>query len=89
MAKKKEVKNKTDYEQIGKMVQNIYDSGYVDRNTVFKMSFLKGIAAGVGSVLGATIVVALLLWVLNLFDSVPLVGPLTEKVQNTVETKNP
>ncbi len=89
MAKQKGSSRKSDYEQIGKMVQNIYDSGYVDRNTVFKMSFLKGLAAGVGSVVGATIVVALLLWVLNLFESVPLVGPLTEKLQDTVETKNP
>ena len=89
MAKSKDSKRKSDYEQIGKMVQNIYDSGYVDRNTVFKMSFLKGLAAGVGSVVGATIVVALLLWVLNLFESVPLLGPLTEKLQDTVETTNP
>lgn len=85
---KTELKVKADYEQLGRMMQNIYESGYIDRNTLYKMSFLKGVAAGLGGVVGATIVVALLLWVLNLFDSIPLVGPLSEKLQDTVDVKN-
>ena len=78
---------KPDYEQLGKMLQNIYDSGYIDKNAAYKMSFLKGIAAGFGGVIGATIVVALLIWILSLFDNIPLIGPLTDNIQNTVETK--
>ncbi len=87
MAKKKKDKN-LNYEEIGKMFESIYESGYIDRNKTYKMSFLKGIAAGVGSVVGATIVVAILLWVLNFFEQVPLVGPLTDKLQQTVEIKS-
>lgn len=78
---------KQDYSNLGKMLQNIYDSGYLDRNTTYKMSFLKGVAAGFGGVIGATIVVALLIWILSLFDSVPLIGPLIENFQQTVDKK--
>ncbi len=86
---KKSQKSKTqpDYEQLGRMLENIYDSGFIDKNRAYKMSFMKGVVAGFGGVIGATVVVALLLWLLTFFDQVPLVGPLTEQVQNTVETK--
>jgi len=92
MATKKRNKAATkqtpDYEKLGRMLQSIYESGYIDQNAAYKMSFLKGVAAGFGGVIGATIVVALLLWILNFFDDIPLIGPFTEKVQDTVQTKN-
>lgn len=83
--KQTKLKVEADYEQLGKMMQNIYESGYIDKNTMYKMSFLKGIVAGLGGVVGATIVVALLLWTLSLFDSIPLIGPLSDKLQSTVD----
>ena len=85
MAKEK----KFTHEQLGQMLQSIYETGYMDRKTMYRMSFIKGVLAGLGGVIGATIVVALLLWVLNLFDHIPLLGPLSDKVQNTVDVKNP
>lgn len=87
MAKKKD--DRPTHEELGQMLQSIYETGYMDRKTMFKMSFIKGILTGLGGVIGATIVVALLLWVLNLFDEIPLIGPLSDKLQNTVDVKNP
>lgn len=75
-----------DYEQLGKMLSNIYETGYIDRNQAYKMSFVKGLFAGLGGVVGATILVALVLWILTLFDSIPLIGPLTLQIQNAVES---
>lgn len=69
------------------MLENIYQTGYVDRNEAYKMSFLKGVLGGVGGVLGATIVVGLLLWVLSLFNEVPLIGPLLDNLQDTVDSR--
>lgn len=88
MLKKKKPSKEISYEQLGRMLESIYESGYIDHNKTYKMSFLKGIAAGFGGVIGATIIVALLIWVLNLFDQVPLLGPLTHKIQHTVQTKS-
>lgn len=82
MAKK--TKDQKDLAQLGQMLTNIYESGYVDRNKAYKTSFLKGLVSGVGGVVGATIVVALLLWFLSLFSSVPLVNRFTNNIQHTV-----
>lgn len=87
MAKTQKHKNDPSYEELGQLLQSVYESGYMDRKTMYKMSFIKGVLAGLGGVIGATIVVALLLWVLNLFDRVPLIGPLSDKVQQTVDVK--
>ena len=86
--KSKKTNKEGDYEKLGRSLEALYETGYVNRKKMYKMSFFKGVAAGVGSVVGATIVVALVLWTLNLFDRVPLLGPLTDKLQQTVQTKN-
>lgn len=81
-------RTKKDYEELGRRLENIYLSGYVSRREMLKMSFLKGMATGLGGVVGATIVVAVLAWLLSLFDTVPLIGPLVENVEDTVKAHN-
>jgi hypothetical protein len=80
-------RTKRDYEELGRRLENIYLTGYISRKEMIKMSFLKGIVAGFGGVIGATIVVGLLAWTLSLFDTTPLVGPLFDNVENTVKTQ--
>ncbi len=70
------------------MLQNIYESGYADRNQTYKMSFFKGVLSGLGGVLGATILVGILLWVLSLFSHVPLLNRFVNNVRQTVTTQN-
>ena len=78
-------KDKKDYEELGKIVANIYETGYLDKAESYKNSFTKGIIGGVGGVLGATVVIAILLWVLSLFGQVPLIGHFVEKTRQTIE----
>lgn len=75
-----------DYEALGRMLANIYESGYINKNQTYKMSFLKGIVTGLGGVVGATIVVGLLVWALSLFGEVPLIESITEPIQDTLNT---
>jgi hypothetical protein len=82
--KSKKPSKEVSYEQLGKMLESIYESGYIDRNKTYKMSFLKGIAAGFGGVVGATVIVALLLWLLSLLNFVPFV----DKIQCSLEKNN-
>ena len=84
MKKNQKPAKKADYEQLGKMLQNIYESGYIDRNQLYKTSFLKGVVTGLGGVIGATIVVGLLLWMLSALNYTPL-RPLNERIQETVK----
>jgi phage shock protein PspC (stress-responsive transcriptional regulator) len=73
-------------EEMGKMLISIYESGYLDKKEAYKMSFIKGVLGGLGGVLGATIVVALLLWILSLFSNLPLVGRISENVTHSIQT---
>lgn len=87
MSEQKQNRSKRDYEELGRRLENIYLTGYISKKEMLKMSFLKGVVAGLGGVIGATIVVGLLLWVLSLFDTVPLIGPLVDNVEGTVKTQ--
>ena len=75
-----------DYGRLAQVLEDIYLTGYADRKKLLKMSFLKGLAAGFGGVIGATIMVALLLWILSLFNQVPLIGPFFDTAQDTIES---
>lgn len=85
-AAKPQTKPERDYEQLGRMLTNIYETGYIDRNQMYKMSFAKGVLAGLGGVIGATIVVAALLWLLSFLENVPLLDAVVNNIQNTVES---
>lgn len=87
MSKKNQKLSDKEYQQLGRRLENIYLTGYLDKKEMVKMTFLKGIVMGLGSVIGATIVVAILAWVLSLFDTLPLLGPLAERAQDTVQSQ--
>ena len=74
-----------DYEKLGKMLESIYESGYVDHAKTYKMSFLKGMIAGFGGVIGATIVVALLLWILSIFSNIEIIKPAVDTLKDTLD----
>lgn len=76
-----------EYEELGKMVASIYESGYLDKNQSYKQSFIKGVIGGFGGVLGATVVIALLLWILSLFHHLPFIRDITDNVKQTVQTR--
>jgi chromate transport protein ChrA len=67
-----------DYEKLGRAVEGALITDYVELlgNTrrQLKLSLLRGIAAGLGSVIGATVVVAILVWILHSFGGLPVVG---------------
>lgn len=86
--KKQTSKSAEEYEKLGRMLESLYETGYVDHKTAYKMMFIKGVLMGLGGVLGATLVVGVLLWVLTLFNEVPLIGPFLQNVHNTVESNN-
>lgn len=83
----KPAKNSKQYEELGRIVASVYETGYLDHAKSYKMSFFKGLFQGLGGAIGATILLAVLIWVLSLFSQVPLVGRFTENIRNTVTTE--
>jgi hypothetical protein len=69
------------------MLANIYETGYIDRNQAYKLSFFKGVLSGLGGVIGATIVVGLIIWILSLFQEVPVIDKLYENVRGTIKSR--
>jgi len=77
-----------DYEKLGKQVAALYDHLNPDRHGLYRTAFLKGLITGVGSVVGATIVIAILAWVLTIIGHVPFLGPISDDVRGTLQSRS-
>ncbi len=87
--KKQEQANKQtakDYERMGRELESLYQNVSPNRRVFYRTALLKGVLAGMGGVLGATVGIALLIWVLSWFDSIPLLGPFIDSVLSTIES---
>lgn len=74
------------YEDLGKIVASIYETGYLDARKSYRMSFIKGLFQGLGGAIGATLLVALVIWLLSLFTQIPIVGRFSETLRESVQT---
>jgi hypothetical protein len=55
------------------------------RAQVYKMNFFRGIFMGVGTVIGGTVVIALLAWMLSFFINIPGIGNQVEQIQQSIQ----
>lgn len=67
------------------LLEEMFNDFYQDRYNIYWMNFIRGIFFGLGSVLGGTLVVAVVLWVLSLFVSLPWIGQSLEQAQQTIQ----
>lgn len=70
--------------QAAKALQALFASEYVDKKKLYKENFIRGLTFGMGSLLGATVGIALMLWFLSLFQQVPLLGDFVRNVEQTI-----
>lgn len=82
---KKENKQQMD---AARLTEVLLKAEYVDRKSYYLHNFLRGVVVGAGTVIGATVLIALLLWILSLFDTVPLIGPTVDNARQTIEQHN-
>jgi hypothetical protein len=88
MSKPKAKLSSQEYEKIGRMLVDVYETGYITNKRFYKQSFIKGVLVGLGGVIGATVVVTLILWVLTFFNRVPLIDQISQNIHNTLQ-QNP
>ena len=53
------------------LIEDLFYDFNRDKHQVFFMNFIRGIYFGVGSVLGGTVVIALIIWLLSFLVDVP------------------
>jgi hypothetical protein len=65
------------------LLEDIFNDMNRNRFTVYKMNFFRGVFFGFGSVLGATVLIAVLVWLLSLTGA--LVPGLASFIQDIVD----
>ncbi len=67
------------------VIEELFNDMYDDRRNIYLMNFIRGIFFGLGTFLGGTIVVALVVWALSLFVNIPGIGDTVQKAQDSLQ----
>lgn len=68
------------------VIEELFNDMYNDRRNIYLMNFIRGIFFGLGSVLGGTIVIAFIVWVLSFFVQIPFIGPSLQEAQDQIRS---
>jgi hypothetical protein len=69
-----------------RMFEQLFDDFYANRGRVYKINFFRGLFFGFGSVLGGTVIVGFLVWILSrLANWFPFISDLIRDFINTVQ----
>jgi len=90
IAKKAVNKVKSDNEHGSRraLIEDLFYDFNRSRVQIYWMNFVRGIFFGFGSVLGGTVVIALLVWLLSFLVDWPWVGDAVEQVQDSLQRDN-
>lgn len=72
-------------DQIAKALEILFTADYISKRKLYWENFLRGMAFSAGGVIGATVIITLLLWILSIFDNIPLIGPVFNNTKNTIQ----
>lgn len=82
---------KSDHEKLGKEVEKILVRDYFGKHAGWGrfiwLNFVRGVAIGVGSVIGATIFIGILVWLLSLAGNLPGIGEFFNSTKDTIQQK--
>lgn len=90
LAKKIVTRVKKDNENSARVavLEDLFQDFHRNRHQVYWFNFVRGIFFGLGSALGATVLLAAIVWLLNIFTDIP--GGIGDFIQRIVEaTKRP
>jgi hypothetical protein len=69
------------------LLEDLFEDYYKHRRELYFMNLIRGIFFGFGSVIGGTLVVALLLWLLSALQYVPFLDGIVNAAQESIENR--
>lgn len=91
MVKKVARKIKDDQEVASRkqLLEELFTDFNRNRAQVYRINFIRGLFFGLGSVLGGTIIVAILIWILSMVaQHIPLLHDAVDGLTQTIESGN-
>lgn len=67
------------------LIGQLFDDHYKFRWRVYQVNFVRGIFFGLGSIIGASVIVGLFIWILSAFTNLPFIGNYFQKTQNSIQ----
>jgi hypothetical protein len=68
-------------------VQKLYQESYKDRKRIYHVSFFRGIFFGLGSVIGGTIIIAIVIWLFSFLVDLPGIGNFFRELIETINSR--
>lgn len=68
-------------------LEELFQDFYKNRYQLYWMNLVRGLFFGFGTVIGGTLVVALLLWLLSLIGQIPWLGEFVDTIQRSLEAR--
>lgn len=68
------------------IIEELFYDLYPNRWEIYKVNFFRGISFGFGSVIGATVLIFVTVWLLNLFVNIP--GGIGDFVRSIIDAIN-
>lgn len=70
------------------LLEELFQDFYASRWRIYRVNFVRGLFFGLGSVLGGTVVVAFIVWVLSVTGSfVPVLNDITDTIIDNIQSK--
>ena len=68
------------------VLDELFQDMYERRWEIYKMNFIRGMAFAFGGIIGGTILVVLLIWILSLFNHLPVIGHFVETIRHSLQS---
>lgn len=62
-------------------------AGYVSKKRLYVENFVRGIFFSVGGIIGATVIIGMLVWLLSAFNTAPVIGDYVQSIQESINSK--
>jgi hypothetical protein len=84
-----EIKRSNEHGARQALLEDLFYDFNRSRADIYKMNFVRGIFFGLGSVIGGTVIFAVILWLMSFFIDIPGIGHSVQQLQQTLqESKN-